>query len=79
MENKMNTKFVAAKFIYKCRRCNGIKDNTESGYASAHNHLQNAILQIRVDNQSPLPLIEVHDCGDGGFGLADLIGLDPIT
>ena len=74
----MNTKFEVAKYIYKCRRCNGIKDNTESGYDYGENSLVDAIHGIRVNNQPPLAMIEVHDCGDGGFGLADLIGFDPV-
>lgn len=73
-------KFDHAKFLYKCRRCGGMKTNTESSYKSAPMHLMGAVYKFGIPTgQSPLPMIEIHDCEDGGEGLADLIGFTGIV
>ena len=65
-------------FEYKCRRC-GV---TEGGWlesGSAGQKLIEAIVGLRRMDGLDVPLLNMHVCGDGGAGVADLIGFRKIA
>ena len=66
------------QFLYKCRRCGKHDISTECGGGSGWRHLKNAIFNIREGSDMPLPMISSHACADGGHGITDLIGCEPI-
>lgn len=69
----------AERFIYKCRRCGKHEMNTECGEDMGWRHLQHAIHGINwPPNQPPLSMQSTHRCGDGGYGITDLIGCEPV-
>ena len=76
----MSTKQIpCVRYIYKCRRCGTDKVNTESSAKSAYGWLLGALYNTApIPNQPALALHELHDCGDGGVGIADLVGYEPI-
>jgi len=65
-----------AVYEYKCRRCGGIQDNTETA-ADDDRHwliLQNTMLDVPVSINDKLSETTLHRCEDGGMGVADLQG-----
>lgn len=64
------------EYMCKCRFCGAYVVECESGLerSPAGQELTNAILRLWVDNKAPVPLLSVHKCRDGQFGIVDLIG-----
>ena len=68
-----NTEYTC--YIYKCRMCGKTFSDIESGAGREHANLVNAIYNIRVDNQTPVPMQTVHECKRNlCYGIGDLIG-----
>lgn len=66
-----------AEFEYKCRRCGGIYRNPSCSYLMGERILiEISVLGGRTDpeNGGQVGKLSTHRCGDGGQGLADLIG-----
>lgn len=65
-------------FKYRCRHCGEVFTNGEmtSTNLRAQVRLQDAIHYLVVENQTPIPMISTHACGDEKGGIADLIGYD---
>lgn len=63
-----------AQFIYKCRQCGKKFSDVYCGCQSASSQLVNAIYKIVVNNQSPAPMMTIHECSKTKGGVADLVG-----
>ena len=81
MKKKLKEENIkCVKFEYKCRRCHQIKDNIEAAEKNAHSYLLEAIYQMPiVSKEGPMNLLDIHNCFDGGMGIADLIGYSIIN
>jgi len=64
------------EYVCKCRFCGDTVVECESGLELSRNGeaLNHAIHKIWVNNQPPVPMLSMHKCWDGRFGIMDLIG-----
>jgi len=74
MKKKKKIKNSEAQFMYRCRLCGKVFADIFSGIQSSESHLINAIYKIRVNNQSPPPMVTAHYCNKTSGGVADLLG-----
>ena len=65
-------------FEYKCRRC-GVTESGVLESGDAGHRLIEAVVGLRRRDGSDIQLLNVHVCGDGGAGVADLIGFRKIA
>lgn len=68
-----------AKFQYKCRRCGKIECNPSTDSSCAENYLVRTMYGWESPKDTVgffLKMFAVHDCQDGGKGVADLIGYE---
>lgn len=74
------------KFIYLCRRCTaraGVPNTFDSGIV-VETAVPLALLELCLRENARLPARDqqpiriVHQCGELTFGVADLIGVEPI-
>ena len=72
--NKIKHIDTETEYLYKCRMCGKIFSGGESGTEKSYSNLIDAIFNITVDNQPPLPMIRAHQCNDKKGGIADLVG-----
>jgi hypothetical protein len=66
------------QFLYRCRHCGRIFTDCFTGPDNerAQMKLIDAIHNLVVDNQSPVPMIVAHSCRNNMGGIADLIGYE---
>ena len=62
--------------VFCCRNCNARFPHPDEvnfdGLDAAHDDVQNAI-DVQFDSESYTPI--VHECEQGGFGIADYVGV----
>ena len=61
-------------YYYKCRMCGKKFSDIESGAGREHANLVDAIYNIKVNNQMPVPMKSIHKCKRDQYGIGDLIG-----
>lgn len=61
-------------YVYKCRMCSRTFTGVESGAGRESMNLVDAIYNIRVNNQLPIPMCCIHRCKKNYFGIGDLKG-----
>lgn len=71
---------MIATFLFKCRQCGQIQRGSSMGtddeiQANARRLLVEAMMGIVKDAMAP-EMLELHTCGPGKCGIADLIGFE---
>lgn len=69
-----------AVFKYRCRMCGAKFGNAScpNNDIQIHKELTNAIHNVVVNNQSPMPMHTIHQCKEveERMGIGDLIGIE---
>ena len=66
------------RFQYRCRRCGAIDDSvsTECDSLLVAVHLERAMRHPDPFIHEPVSSHVVHSCGNGNYGVTDLIGVE---
>lgn len=69
-----------SSFEYKCRRCGGIDSSTGTNGLDAMDILMSLVFKMAMppkfrDQPMNPKMHDIHNCGDGGCGVSDLIGI----